>query len=192
MDSRRCWILLLLMLSSVVPSTCKYFYSSYLLQYNHVSCNGDRLSFHDHELTTAIVSAGMNVLLQPSDTTVEQGEFAVFTCSYSCAVMQTHTLSWLVGDLPVIQRTFVRGRTSRFIEQSGLYVEVTNQSTCESIDPEQGQAMEQLRINGSALLHERTAIQCVAFPTHPDDFSFYSPYSVMQIKAPCEFGPGVS
>lgn len=134
---------------------------------------------------SCIISAGMSLFLLPSDATVDQGQYSVFNCSYSCTAMQTHTLAWLAGDLPVIQRTFVRGRTSKFMEQSGLYVEVLDHSTCANEGPEQGQAIQQLRIQGSsALLHNSTAVQCVAYPTSPDDDSFYSSYSIMRIRPP--------
>lgn len=127
------------------------------------------------------------VILLPSDITVDQGTYAVFNCTYSCRTMQTHTLFWLVGDLPILQRTFLRGRTSRFIERSGLYVEVMDQSTCDRAGLDDGKAIEQLRINASsAVLYNRTAVQCVVYATSPDDQSFYSAYSIMMIHAPGE------
>ena len=101
--------------------------------------------------------------------------------------MRTHTLFWLVGDLPVLQRTFLRGRTSKFIQRSGLSVELTDWSTCARDGPERGRAIEQLRVTASsAKSYNRTAVQCVAFATDPRDSSFYSSYSVMLIKAPGE------
>lgn len=140
-----------------------------------------------HVTAIIFMFAGTDVFLSPSDTTVDQGQYAVFSCRYSCRAMQTHTLFWMAGDLPVVQRTFLRGRTSIFIEQSGLYVEVMDQSTCESEGLDQGQAIEQLRINGSsASLYNRTAIQCVLYTTSPNDHSFYSSYSILRIRAPGE------
>ena len=123
----------------------------------------------------------------PSDVIVEQGDYAVFKCSYSCQIMQTHTLFWLVGNLPAHQRIFLRGRTATFIERSGLYLEVSDQSTCERDGLDQGKAIEQLRINASsALLYNRTAVQCVAHATRSGDQSFFSWYGLMVINAPGE------
>ena len=127
------------------------------------------------------------VNLLPSDITVEQGNYAVFNCSYGCQIMQTHTLSWVVGDLPGIRRTFLRGRTTDFIEKSGLYVEVSDQSTCERDGLDHGKAVEQLRINASsAMLYNRTAVQCVAFPTIDGDQTFFSSYGLLVINVPGE------
>ena len=118
---------------------------------------------------------------------MEQGDYAVFNCSCSCRVKLTHTLFWFVGDLPVNQRTFLRGRTATFIERSGLYVEVSDQSTCERDGLDQGKAVEQLRINASsAMLYNRTAVQCVAFAALEGDQSFFSLYGLMLINAPGE------
>ena len=115
---------------------------------------------------------------------MEQGRYAVFNCRYNCSVIRTHTLFWVVGDLPVLQRTFLRGRTSNFIERSGLYVEVMDVSTCARDGRNQGQAIEQLRINASsAEQYNRTAVQCVAYATNPSDPSFYSSYSIMLITS---------
>lgn len=64
-------------------------------------------------------------------------------------------------------------------------MEVTDESTCERDGTELGQAVEQLQITAhSAELHNRTAVQCVAYATDPADQSFYSSYSMMLINAP--------
>lgn len=125
---------------------------------------------------------GENIELLPSDITVDQGSYAIFRCNYSCRVQQTHTLFWLVGDLPVNQRTFLRGRTQNFILKSGLNVELIDESTCER---DGGRAIEQLQIDAtSAERYNRTAVQCVAYATNPTDPSFYSSYSLMLINVP--------
>lgn len=127
------------------------------------------------------------ITLLPGDITVEQGYYATFNCSYSCQIMQTHTLFWFVGDLPVNQRIFLRGRTDTFIEKSGLYVEVSDQSTCERDGLDQGIAVEQLKINASsASLYNRTAVQCVAYAALEGDQSYFSSYGLMVINTPGE------
>lgn len=127
----------------------------------------------------------LGITLFPRDVTVDQGSYAVFNCNYSCRIHETHILFWLVGNLPLHQRTFLRGRTQNFESYSGLDVEVTNESTCEGDGTGLEQATERLRVTAnSAELHNRTAVQCVAYATAPTDQTFYSSYSMMLINAP--------
>ena len=74
----------------------------------------------------------------------------------------THTLFWLVGNIPTNRQYFLMGDTSAFIERSGLHVEVKDLSNCS----EQREATQQLKITpSSAEMFNRTAIQCVAIRT---------------------------
>ncbi len=84
----------------------------------------------------------------------------------------------------MVQRTFLRGRTSRFIKNSGLYVEAVDQSTCKRDGPERGRASEQLRINATSAEYNKTAVQCVAYAKIANDQSIFSSYSMMLVNAP--------
>lgn len=114
---------------------------------------------------------------------VAQSQHAVFNCSYSCKTELSHTIFWFAGDQPGLQRTFWRGRTERFVQRSGLHVDVLNLSTC-SDGTSDGLGIQQLRINASsAELYNRTAIQCLAIPKNSSYTSLYSSYSMLLISA---------
>jgi hypothetical protein len=136
------------------------------------------------QCSSFLTFAGTNVILEPSDITVDAGQYALFNCKYSCDAKRSHTLFWLVGDLPINQRTFLRGKLQRFMDRSGLHVEVEDKSSCERNDG--GQAIEELRITANSTLYNKTSVQCVAYATSPNDLSFYSAYSLMIVNAPGE------
>lgn len=91
-----------------------------------------------------------------------------------------------MGDLLGSRRVLRQGSaTENFIQNSGLNVQVVELSDCSASD--QTQAIEQLRINASsAVLYNRTAVQCAAYTLSPSGTSHYTPYSVMLINPPPE------
>lgn len=127
------------------------------------------------------LSDGQQISLRPTDVTVKQGQYAEFICIYSCTIHQTYSIFWVVGTLPGLNRMFSHSRTSSFIEDTGLYVEVSKVVSCEGSE---GSAMETIRINGSSAdSFNGTAIQCVAYSTIVGQtLSIYSRFSVMLIN----------
>lgn len=92
-----------------------------------------------------------------------------------------------MGDLSGNNRVLRQGSTAteNFIQNSGLNVEVVELSDCSATD--QTLAIEQLRINASsAVLYNRTAVQCAAYALSPGGTSHYTPYSVMLVNPPAE------
>ena len=124
--------------------------------------------------------AGSSLQLSPADVRINEAESAVFNCTFECSIRDSHTIVWLVGDLPLIQRYFVMGRTRTFSSQSDLQVQVSDLSTCTSAG--EGRGVQQLQIQvTSATLHNRTAVQCHAARKHTDYSDLYSMYGLVLV-----------
>ena len=117
-----------------------------------------------------LAAAGDFCTLSPKDVTVSEGQHAVFNCSCDCSLHRTYTMVWIMGDLSGNSRVLRQGSEQNFVQNSGLNVELVKLSDCS----------EQLRINvSSAVLYNRTAVQCAAYTLLRGSTSHYTPYSVI-------------
>ena len=115
--------------------------------------------------------------LSPSDVHVDIGSMAVFTCSVSCDLTQTHTVRWFVGHSPSGRRRVDLDFESR----TGIQVSVQEVLNCTT--PGQTISRQMLSVNASSSeMLNRTAVQCAALRKAPTLTDYYSHYSVLLVN----------
>jgi hypothetical protein len=121
------------------------------------------------------------VRLQPVDLTVDVGTWAIFNCTISCELKDTHTPSWFVGH------NSRRVVDKNFHKITGIQVELRDIVACDESgtgDQAVEAQQQQLRVNVTSVERmNRTAIQCAALrkgPNHSADV--HSHYGVILIN----------
>ena len=119
----------------------------------------------------------MNML--PVDVLVEVGDLANFTCNVSCALDNTHTIQWFVGDSPNNWRLV----DPKFEQRTGIQVIIQRISNCATTGQIMARQLLSVNITSVARLN-RTAIQCAALKKGPSDLltDMYSHYGVILVN----------
>lgn len=118
--------------------------------------------------------------LQPVDLKVDIGTWAIFNCTISCDLRDTHTVRWFLGDSPNSRRLV----DANFHERTGIQVELRDIVACESGTADRVvAAQQQLSVNITSVERlNRTAVQCAALRKGPNQSDLYSHYGVILVN----------
>ena len=126
------------------------------------------------------MDAKFNVRLLPNNVQLEVGEWATFNCTVSCAIYNTHTIKWFVGDFDSAKRLV----NDNFTNQTGIPVQTKKfTTTCQQSSSRKGTMLYQLRIKASSVaLVNKTPVQCAALTKSPFYSDHYSYYGIVLVK----------
>ena len=120
---------------------------------------------------------------------VDIGTWASFNCSLPCNYNESHTINWFLGDSPIVRRNVYLTRTGfierEFEQYTGIEIELTDTSDCNTAPSGEGVSRQQLRILVSETTLQRvnkTAVQCAALRKDDRDVDLYSLFSVMLVN----------
>lgn len=127
---------------------------------------------------TSDVFAASGVHLSPTSVTIQQGDTTTFSCSLDCS---DYSIIWLMGWSRDNLRQFTFKTTPRFLQQTGLHVEVTDHSSCSL---EGGQQLQQeMTFYSTSTQQSSLLVQCLALPAYsnPSSPDLYSNYTIVTI-----------